>query len=68
MVDRPRRFRGSVLLAAVALVALAGCGNRLERKSVEGVDCVVVNNGVGRAQFVDCNWDEAPPPSDTKND
>lgn len=45
-----------------ATLGLAGaCGDRLERKDVEGVDCVVVKNGAGRAQFVDCDWDNAKP-------
>ena len=50
---------------AVLAVASSACGDRLERRQVDGVDCVVVSNGVGRAQHVDCNWDDAgPAPTD----
>lgn len=51
-------------LAVLVLVALScvGCSQsddrRTDRIDIDGVDCVVVRNGLGRIQRTDCNWQD----------
>jgi uncharacterized protein YceK len=51
-----------IALLIVLAATLTGCGSatlRTDRKSVEGVDCVVVSTADGGAG-VDCNFPEKP--------
>lgn len=52
-----------VMVVAVLIGVLStGCGlrttddERLDRVMVDGQECVVVRNGLGRVEAVDCNW------------
>lgn len=41
-------------------VILSACGqsddDRLDRRDIEGVDCIVVEDGFGRPIRTDCDW------------
>lgn len=47
-------------LVPLALLVLVGCrqsdNERLDRKVVKGVECIVVRDGMGRAKAIDCDW------------
>lgn len=47
-----------VLVVAMAVtLARRDDKPRLSREAVEGVECIVVRNGLGRPRAVDCNWE-----------
>jgi len=48
-------------LLGLSLLVLAGCGettDRLKRVDVDGVDCIVATNRIGRPQALDCDFPE----------
>lgn len=51
-------------LALISALALSGCGgfyesvSKIERKNVQGVDCVVYT-GAGGSVAVTCDWERA---------
>jgi hypothetical protein len=54
------RAKRLLIIAAVGLLAIGtgACSteDRLKRVEVDGVDCVVATNGVGRPQALDCDF------------
>lgn len=51
------------LLTLVALLALSACtsdDDRTDIIDVDGVRCAVVRNGVGKIEFIDCDWETSP--------
>lgn len=51
------------LLAGVVVLVLVGCAApRAERRTIDGVDCVVISGGAGSEPGgVDCDWSTADP-------
>ena len=49
-----------MIIPILALTILVGCrqsdSERLDRKQVEGQDCIIVRDGMGRAGAIDCDW------------
>lgn len=46
-----------VVVIGIAMTKLIKNGdNRLDRIDVEGVDCVVTRDGLGRPKYTDCDW------------
>lgn len=45
-------------IAVGGLVALFTSGDheRIKHRTIDGVECVVVNDGLGHPKMVDCNW------------
>jgi hypothetical protein len=58
--------RKIAVLAASAALVLSGCGagysavSKVERKNVDGVDCVLYT-GAGGSVAVSCDWERATP-------
>ena len=54
---------GRLWLVPLTLLVLVRCrqtdAERLNRKVVEGVYCIVVRDGIGKAQAIDCDWSGA---------
>jgi hypothetical protein len=48
--------RATIVAALLALAAATACGERLERKNVDGIDCVVGQSRVGRVGALSCDW------------
>ena len=54
-----RRVLVAVLGSSLVL-GTAACADRLTREDVDGVDCVVINDGFGRPRRLDCDWQSEP--------
>lgn len=54
-----RRF----IISLGLVVALAGChqsdNERTDLIKIDGVDCIVVRDGLGRIQRTDCDWEHS---------
>jgi hypothetical protein len=44
------------LVMAMIIVGCTSDEDRIDRINVEGVDCIVTRNSLGKITFADCDW------------